>query len=267
MYTEHMEFTHIVPGLDSSAPAGLQGEFGLTVRSLEIASEWAKKLKHDVRVVVANFHHEPSAVTHSFERIPVLTADAQEIFPSLPRLPFLKDALRLQVQSDWVIYSQADIIVAPFFYERIATEIDKGFSSFSINRRTVKRVEGASDPLAEIWSQVGISHKGTDCVVMPVETYQKMVVLDTVIGLLGLGRTLLLNMAVNDVASKRVKDWGLTFHIEDSRQWSIGDRATFGNHFNQKQFLGVVDELVKLHGKAKIENASDLVEIPSRHMK
>jgi hypothetical protein len=262
-----MEFTHIIPGLDSSAPAQLQEEFGLTIRSLEIASEWAEKLKHDVHVVVADFLHEPSAVAHSFARIPVLTADVQGRFPSLPRLPFLKDALRLQVQSDWVIYSQADIIVAPFFYERIATEIDKGFSSFSINRRTVKRMEGTSDPLAEIWSQVGITHKGTDCVVMPADTYQNMIVLDTVIGLLGLGRTLLLNMAVNDVTSKRVKDWGLTFHIEDRQQWSIGGRATIGKDFNQKQFLGVVDELVKLHGKAKIENASSLVEIPSRHMK
>jgi hypothetical protein len=262
-----MRIIHIIPGLDEEAPQSLKHEFILAQSSISSAAHNARQSGLEVEVNISSFAENgfaPEEKTASY--IQNLKRDINSVVGSgFPRLPLLRDVMDLQVgAADFVVYTNADIIVAPVFYKSIESIIASGTTSFSINRRTVRSKSDLS--LAEIFAQAGEPHRGTDCVVMPVETFHAAEYQNTIIGIIGLGRTLLLNMAAADTTTARMKDLHLTYHLEDPREWGTGLRNTVGKDFNQQQFTEVWNRLADRYTSVQLQEAAARAEIPVRFL-
>ena len=259
-------FTHIVPGLDAGAPAVLKADFKLALEALDTGLSCATSENIKVSTVVAEFASGGAEIAHPFVSARVLRSDATEISDLLPRLPFLRDVCAIRADTDYVIYSQADIVISPFFYPALTRIISRGQRTFSVNRRTIQMENTPGLKPVDLYSNTGSSHSGTDLVVMPSEIWNNIVACEVVVGLIGLGRTLLLNAAVRDPNAKRLKDLTISFHREDSRSWASGAKATVGKSHNQSEFLKVVETLSDLFGSKRVEEAGRLMEIPRKFM-
>lgn len=105
-----------------------------------------------------------------------LTRTVQDVGDfQIPRpLPLLFDVLELGAAAakpqDFLIYTNSDICLQPYFYGAVRQLISAGYDAITINRRTFgDQRTGPLDPL--MMAEVGQPHKGYDCFVFSKKSF------------------------------------------------------------------------------------------------
>jgi hypothetical protein len=219
----------------------------ITFETMRIAREFA----HDavkIDLYAIQFHNEPRVpMPDIFQRTPDLTRSVTDIktFKQRKDLPLIKDILDTLYESgqtDYLIYTNADIALQPYFYRFVAGAIGQGYDAFVIDRRTITDKYTSIDQIPLMYAEIGEPHKGYDCFIIKRELYPKFKLGTICIGTAWVGRALLANMATYAARFKEFRNEHLTFHIGDSCTWR---NETFNDYFqeNWNEYLTIFQQL------------------------
>ena len=216
----------------------------------------ASKAPASVVLATSVFADDHKAVPDGFLRLPDLERSTTTEYPSLvpqKNLPFVDDIfsnLRNAAASedeliepfDYVIYTNADIIVRDDFYDVISIAIQQGYDAFTINRQAIDKGiytndDNANDEDGEIltpytandldmiYKSTGDIHPGSDCFVMKRSVFDKLEMGNIFLGYPPFGKMLLAQIEhladrYTTFASDELK---VTFHLGNDKKWFEGD--------------------------------------------
>jgi hypothetical protein len=217
-----------------------------TLESLSNAAEFSKgivKVEYIVRT-----DPKEGDFKSILDRLPKYTYAPLKLYSSdvgdftvTRRLPILSDMFTVDItheKDSYVIYTNMDICVSPFFYTECARLLGNGTECMVINRRTVdKRFIDMS--LQEGFLSEGIDHPGHDCFVFPSAFLKNAKLPDSILGIGYVFRPLLLNCILN--FKDKFKEFGnfyLTMHFGDDMEWKNPKYEDYLEH-NKNQLIKI----------------------------
>ncbi|HOP46456.1 MAG TPA: hypothetical protein PK874_02230 [Desulfobacteraceae bacterium] len=129
------------------------------------------------------------------------------------------DRLYEATDADYMIYTNVDIALMPFFYIVVNRIIESGYDAFVINRRTISKTFERPEDIPLMYSQVGEKHRGYDCFVFKRSAYPEYQLGNTCIGTGRIGAVLAVNLIYNAKQFKEFTDLHVTFHIGNDKVW------------------------------------------------
>lgn len=218
-----MRIRHVVNTVGPSARADLLTDQARVLDSMRRA---VAILPPDVSVEIVAVHHpdDPLPAPWLIDG-PPLARSVLDLgdFTDARRLPLLADLLTgfsPSVGSPWDlgVFTNIDIVLQPVFYEFVADLHRRGLDAFTVNRRTVEPAD-ADASFAELAGAIGEAHPGHDCFVFTPEVLHSVDVDDVCVGVPGVGRALLLGLALGAERFRLVNDAQVTFHVGNDRPW------------------------------------------------
>lgn len=207
----------------------------------------------DVKLFSAQFTEDREIIPEFFQKTNDLENNIQ--INGFKKLPLIKDILsRLYENSnaDYFIYTNADIIVLPQFYEVITKIIEQGYDAFIINRRRIPKIYNHVNDLSFIYSDIGRSHPGFDCFIFRRELFPKFSLGEICVGIPFVEATLMHNLFAHAEKCKLFDYLHLTTHIGmDVMPKRDGE---YYNH-NRKEFEKIKKELLPLLNVKKMPYA------------
>jgi hypothetical protein len=226
-----VQFAHIVHAyVDHAVP------FNTAVQDVtfETISQAAAQARPNVPVncFVVTFADERHLVPQHCVAVPDLRRTVTDLANfRVPRpLPLLFDILKLGVEAadrtqllpqgdQFIIYTNSDIHVQPYFYTAISDLIRMGYDVITINRRTIGKQSLPGLGLSLMCADGGIDHPGYDCFVFPRRLFDEFMLSNVCIGAGHVMRSLLYNMAALGRRFAVLTTAHLTFHIGDDGVW------------------------------------------------
>ena len=190
----------------------------------------------DVSLYAVQYHDEARiTLPGRFIRTPDLRRSVADIktFRKRRKLAVIGDildALHEASRADYLIYTNVDIALQPYFYQVVSRIIDRGYDAFIINRRTIPDTYRHPGELPLMYGEVGASHKGWDCFVFKRSFYPRFRLGAACIGTGWIGRVMITNMAVFARQFKIFTDLHLTFHIGNDKAWKSGTYNDYLQH-------------------------------------
>ena len=218
----------------------------ITFETMRIACEFARS-QVDVQLFAIQYQDEERLpLPGCFTRLPDIIRSSRnlEAFKSDRKLALIKDILNPlynATDADYLIYTNVDIAVLPYFYLTAAKIASQGYDGFIINRRTISNRYSQIEEIPAMFAEVGETHPGSDCFVFTRENYEKFLLGNVVIGCEFIGLTLRTNLAVFSKKFEHFRDLHLTFHIGDDRVWL---NQTAESLYNQKELDGIFQQLL-----------------------
>jgi hypothetical protein len=192
----------------------------------------------------AQYPEDSSFVPEGFHLTKNLTQSVLDFgaFKEKRRLPLIKDILdRLYeaTDADYMIYTNVDIALMPFFYIVVNRIIEEGYDAFIINRRTISKTFERVEDIPLMYSQVGEKHRGYDCFVFKRSAYPEYQLGNTCIGTGRVGAVLAVNLIYNAKKFKEFTDLHATFHIGNDKVWKSPHLNEYFQH-NQNELKKVL---------------------------
>ncbi len=188
----------------------------ITLRSLADAVGFTRKA--EVRLLTAQFEEDRAIVPEGFtatENLKRSVADLQSF--SRPRkFPLIADVLQRAEQecdAEFVIYTNMDIIVQPYFYDAVATLLKDGADALIINRRRIRDSGQVATDLPLILADVGWSHPGFDCFVLHRSLIPKLRLDGLCIGVPFVEAGLMYNLMAHSEDCRILEHLHLTTHL------------------------------------------------------
>jgi hypothetical protein len=176
------------------------------------------------------------------------------------KLALIKDIMdNLYYNSDdeYLIYTNVDIALQPYFYQFTAKIIRQGYDAFIINRRTVSDTYKHPEEIPLMYADIGEKHKGWDCFIFKRSLYPNFDLGTACIGTNWVGRVMITNMACFAKKFKIFEDLHLTFHIGNERLWK-SDRFEDYTRHNREECKRILVNFEKKFG------AFNRDEVPGR---
>lgn len=238
-----MKIAHIINPVKVSASSDLFIAQPVTFRSMVHACDC---------LVTDNLIVELHAISYSEDDLPLperflvhapLQRSVLDVgsFGKHRKLPLIRDILDPVVattDADFIIYSNVDIALMPYFYDYIAEKL-KLYDALVINRRTIGKAEDPERPLVEFYAQSGKAHPGFDCFVFRKDRYSEFSLGEACVGANWIGRVLICNLMAFSENLFLEKDAHLTFHLGDDRSWKTADNIDFDEH-NERELASLM---------------------------
>ncbi|MFW5960185.1 MAG: hypothetical protein ACOCSE_03600, partial [Chitinivibrionales bacterium] len=189
----------------------------------------------EIELLSAQFSEDRDIIPDFFNTTPDLSRSISDIrsFRLKRKLPFLGDILERLLKyskSEYLIFSNSDIILSKDFYNRVSELIAQGNPLFSINRITVPKREYTRDALDIVQSQDGKPHPGHDCFVIRKDILSAFITDRIVTGVPWTGFIVILNMAVFGSGIKIFHDLKLTRHLGEDMAWTGEENLEYKYH-------------------------------------
>ncbi len=180
-----LNLAHIINPVVAPEGTELHKVQPIVFRSMQLAKEHATQAKVDLLSVC--YLEDEAMVPPYFSKLPFLTRSAKDVngFNSAKKLPFITDILQaLSDNSDaeYLIYTNADIILQPYFYQATVNYLKQGHDAIIVNRRRVAPKYDTPEQLPEIWAETGNLHPGFDCFIFHRTLLEKFALGDILIG-------------------------------------------------------------------------------------
>lgn len=177
-----------------------------------------------VRLLATVFAEDEQAVPEGFERIEDLRRSVlnKQTFHIPKKLPLLRDILENAVaaaDTDYIVYTNADIALQPHFYDAITGCIAQGQDAIVINRRTIAPHWRSVEDIPAMQKDVGKPHRGYDCFVFRRDAFPRFVLGDVCLGTSHVDLPLIASMIATAHDFRLYENEHLTFHIGDSLTW------------------------------------------------
>ena len=212
-----IKIAHIVNPVAAPPRSELHRVQPITYESIRQAKAFATA-DIDVRLYAVAYEEDSAAIPDLFERLNDLDRSVLDLgtFTNKKKLPLIADILRRlydHTDSDWLIYTNADICLMPQFYSAVAAMIADGHDAILITRRRISKKYDSVVQLPMMYSEIGGPHPGYDCFVFH-RSLLDMFVLDGIcIGVPFIEVSLLHNFIAFAKKLKHADDLHLTFHI------------------------------------------------------
>ena len=242
-----VKFTHIINPVKVSPSSDLYDAQPVTFESMRIA---AKNIKQAITVehLAAFFSEDILDLPSGFIKTPVLDRSVLDFgdFYKTRKLPLLYDILERSYlaadDADYMIYTNVDIALMPFFYDTVWHLINQGYDAFIINRRSISKNHSTAGQLPLMYAEVGKQHMGWDCFVFKRKLFPSFQLGNVCIGARYVGLVLRTNMECFASNFKEFRDMHLTFHLGEDKVWKNADYSDY-NEFNRVEALKCLEGL------------------------
>lgn len=178
-------FTHIINPFASAAGSRNRKIQEYSLESIREAARFAAP-EQQPRLVAVSLPENDLPNLSGFRLLPPLTRSVQQEkgMESFPALPFIRDILEsghAADDSEYLIYTNMDIILLPHFYRCVAEWLKEKPDALIINRRRIAD-KFLDQPLEKIWAEAGKPHPGFDCFVLKKELIRTFILDDICIG-------------------------------------------------------------------------------------
>jgi hypothetical protein len=214
----------------------------LTLQSMLAAKKYSANL--DIELLSAQVAEDRQLVPEGFTATPDLTRSVVDVASfrgkkrPLPLLSDLFEHLFTHSTAQYLIYTNVDILVLPFFYDAVDTLIRQGHDALIINRRRIPSHNFQNVTLPLAYAEVGLSHPGFDCFVFHRDIYPHMVFANSPIGLQFTGIVPAYNLICFADKPRLFEDLHITTHLgldvmtlRDSEYYEFS-RQEFGKVLN-----------------------------------
>jgi hypothetical protein len=207
----------------------------ITFETMRRARDFALNVV-EVRLVTAQYLEDRPLVPEWFQPTPDLERSILDMgtFRQERKLPLLCDILdRLYTaapEADYLIYTNVDIGLMPYFYTAVNHMTEMGFDAFAINRRTIKKEHDDLKKLDLMYCEIGEQHPGYDCFVFKKSLYPTFKLGTACVGANWIGRVFLVNLISHAGNFKIFDNSHLTFHLGDDRSWQDPDLNDLHEH-------------------------------------
>jgi hypothetical protein len=231
----------------------------ITLESFERSRDFAGDTLGIDHIAVV-FPEDRDSVPRSFRQAANLDRSVLDLasFESPRKLPLLFDVLERGADrsrdSDFLIFSNMDIVLMPHFYLALSSLLDLGFEAITINRRTIGeyQIDRALSPL--MMSDLGQDHGGFDCLVFSTRLMERFIRSDACIGAGVVMRSLLYNLVATARPMLMLKNVHMTFHLGDDQDWKDPKYQEYRDH-NLKTFQRLLGNLAVDPEKKALVNA------------
>jgi hypothetical protein len=230
-----VSIAHIVHPVVVAPASDLVVAQPITFASMHLAREFCRERLAVQLYAVQYGDEERLPLPDSFIRTRDLSRSVGEVadFRKKRKLALIGDILDILYGScaaDFLIYTNVDIALQPYFYQAVEKIIAKGFDAFIINRRTIPGHYRELADLPLMCAEMGEAHPGWDCFVFARDLYPKFRLGNACIGTDWIGRMMISNMAPLARSFKVFKNLQMTFHIGDERAWNSDDYSDYAAH-------------------------------------
>lgn len=245
-----LKITHIINPVKVNESSDLFVAQPITFESMKAAQLFAKD-KLDISLVTTQYAEDREIIPSYFNITEDLESSVLDYghFNKQRKLPLINDILQKAVdfnpEADYIIYTNVDIALQPYFYLFVKEQIDNGLDAFVINRRTISNSYTSPKELSLMYSEIGEPHPGFDCFIFKREFFEDFILNQVAIGISKIGVTLLSNILCFSKSFKIFEKEHLTFHIGEDKIWqneSLNDYY----EFNKKQALQSFESLLKI---------------------
>jgi hypothetical protein len=180
-----LNIAHIINPVNAPQGTELHQVQPMVFRSMQVAQAHANEAT--VCLLAVCFPEDETIVPPYFTLLPFLTRSVLNVeeIQATKKLPFIKDileALAANTDAEYLIYTNADIILQPYFYQAVTSYVQQGHDALIINRRRIAPIYDSLDQLPLIWAQTGNPHPGYDCFVFHRSLLDKFVLGDVILG-------------------------------------------------------------------------------------
>jgi hypothetical protein len=226
----------------------------ITFETMRIAQEYAKP-DVDVTLFSAQYSEDRDFIPGFFQKTPDLERSVVDFgnFKEKRKLPLLRDILdRLYEGTDaeYLIYTNVDIALMPFFYLSVKKIIESGYDAFVVKTRIISDHYKDVSEIPRMYIEIGEKERGYDCFVFKRDSYPKYRLGDVCVGVGQVGKVLLWNLEIHAVRFQVFKGKHLTFHIGDQKIWKKRKYDDYLKH-NMKESMNVIEELEKEYNSLK----------------
>lgn len=197
------------PDLDAALPITLE-----TMRTARVFPP----LQDEVSLLAVKYAEDDFSLPGDFKPTPDLERSILDIknFRVPRKLPLIKDILdRLyeNTRADFLIYSDLDMALQPYFYWTVAMLIRQGYDGLLIKGRTISGDHKTVDEIPRMYSELGEVHPGWDCFVFSRNRYPQFQLGTACTGNGWSEKILVANVACLARKFKMFEDLHLTFHM------------------------------------------------------
>ena len=190
----------------------------ITFESIQKAISYSQRSDFKIVIRSTQYEEDHEIIPDFIRPLSNLTRSVVDCEPNdlKRKLPLIADVLEKAREVDdahYIIYSNIDIGVMPYFYDSVFEFIHKGHDAIVINKRRVSSRYNNPSQLSEIYADLGKSHPGFDCFIFKKELRDHFVLSEICVGVPFLGVSLLHNILAFSKNPKIVIDAHLTFHI------------------------------------------------------
>jgi hypothetical protein len=184
---------------------------------MKIAQEQSKH-SSKINLVTTQFEEDKVIIPAYFKVLPNLERSVLDLrsFSKPRKLPLIGDILKVAYEncdSEYIIYTNTDIILMPFFYDVVFEIIAAGHDAFAINRRRISKKFFHATSLTSIFAEVGKSHPGFDCFVFKRDLIPHFVFENICVGVPFIEASFIYNLNAFSNNFKLFYDKHLTAHI------------------------------------------------------
>lgn len=212
-----LHLAHIVNPVKVSESSDLFYAQDITFASMLKAKEEATS-SVKVSLFTCQYEEDQEIVPKDFKNLGNLERSVLDRNSALSarKLPLIADIIELlakNTDAEYLIYTNVDIGLMPYFYNYVAEKINEGFDALVINRRRLQAIYTKVEELPLIYADLGASHPGFDCFVFKRSLFDKFILGDICVGISFIGVALAHNVFTLAERPLFVPDAHLSFHI------------------------------------------------------
>ena len=245
-----MKYLHITSPVKVSKERDLYYAQPVTFETYKIAKEFSQS-SLDIIQCTVQFSEDREIIPSHITILDDLKESIQDIGEFSFKYPFIKEilnsAFNYSVKFDYIIFSNVDISIMPYFYLSINKLIEMGHDAIIINRRSIIDTYKTIEDLPLMFAEVGHQHPGWDCFVFKRNLYPKLNFEDGVIGAVSSGRIIYDNLKFHAEKLIELTNSDLTFHLGFSptttRQYSDTNWIKTNMH-NDNQLEKILNKMI-----------------------
>lgn len=208
---------HIINPVKVNESSDLYNSQFITFASIENAKKYCN-CQAEITICTTQFEEDKSIIPDCFTVLSNLAYSILDINKKLSgkKLPLIKDILLKTNEipnTDYIIYSNSDIALMPFFYDFVFEKIKEKHDAIIVNRRRIPKKFNSKEQLPQMYAELGKSHPGFDCFIFKKELLSKFILGNICVGIPFLEVTLIHNVIAFAQTPLFVFDKHLTFHI------------------------------------------------------
>jgi len=233
-----LKIAHIVNPVKVAKNNQLFGAQLVTFESMRVAKEQTDLSDFELIQCCTQYLEDEGVVPVFFQQLSNLTKSVKDVNSKLNgrKLPLIKDILfkTIELQNvDYIIYTNVDIALMPFFYTTVYEYIKEGHDFISINRRRLEDKYDSINQLPKMYAELGRSHPGFDCFIFKQTLLEKLHLNGICVGVPFVEVSLLHNLMAVAENPKILFDKHLSFHIGmnvlgfEKDQYYLHNRTTY----------------------------------------
>ena len=224
----------------------------ITFATMAMAREFAKGTADVDLFAIQHGDEDRISLPGSFMRTRDLIRSVGDIgiFYKKRKLALIKDILDVSYESsnaDYLIYSNVDIALQPYFYRTVSTIIEQGYDAFIINRRTIPGQYAVVEEIPLMFAEPGEKHQGWDCFVFHRSLYPRFQLGTACIGTGWIGRVMITNLAALAKKFAIFTELHATFHIGNKKAWQAPQWDDYREH-NKNECRMILEEFDQKYG-------------------